>query len=92
MNSRRRMTSPRRFEAIAAPLGGSSACFRFCKDPTRRISGGCVMPDSKMPPQVDGPGYWRFRAENARKQADEMKDKNAKIVVLNIAEQYERRA
>jgi len=45
-----------------------------------------------MPPRVDDPSYWRFRAENARKQANEMKDKNAKNVVLNIAEQYKRLA
>ena len=48
------------------------------------------MPDTKMPPRVDDPGYWRFRAENARNLAKTMKnDDGAKDIVLNIAEQYE---
>jgi hypothetical protein len=45
-----------------------------------------------MPLRVDDPGYWRFRAENARKQAEEMKETNARDIVLNVAEQYERLA
>ena len=47
------------------------------------------MPDTKMPPRVEDPGYWRFRAENARKQAEEVKQSDAKAILLNIAEQYE---
>jgi hypothetical protein len=48
------------------------------------------MPDTKVPPQVDDPSYWRFRAENARYLAKEMKnDDGARTIVLNIAEQYE---
>jgi len=48
------------------------------------------MPDTRMPPRVDDPGYWHFRAENARNLANEMKnDDGARTIVLNIAEQYE---
>ena len=47
------------------------------------------MPGAKMPPRVEDPGYWRFRAENARKQAEEAKQDDAKAILLNIAEQYE---
>ena len=50
------------------------------------------MPGTKMPPRVEDPGYWRFRAGNARKQADEVKNADAKAILLNIAEQYEQLA
>ena len=50
------------------------------------------MPGTKMPPRVEDPGYWRFRAGNARKQADEVKSADAKAILLNIAEQYEQLA
>jgi hypothetical protein len=47
------------------------------------------MPDTKVPPQVDDPGYWRFRANNARQMAQDMKQGEAKAIVLKIAEEYE---
>ena len=51
------------------------------------------MPDSKMmPPRVDDPGYWRFRAKNARELAETAKKENERAIILNIAEQYEQLA
>ena len=51
------------------------------------------MPDSKMmPPRVDDPGYWRFRAKNARELAETAKRENERAIILNIAEQYEQLA
>jgi len=47
------------------------------------------MPDTKVPPRVDDPGYWRFRANNARQMAQDMKQGEAKAIVLKIAEEYE---
>jgi hypothetical protein len=47
------------------------------------------MPDTKVPPRVDDPGYWRFRANNARQMAQHMKQGEAKTTVLKIAEEYE---
>ena len=47
------------------------------------------MPDTKVPPRVDDPGYWRLRANNARQMAQDMKQGEAKAVVLKIAEEYE---
>ena len=47
------------------------------------------MPDTKMPPRVDDPGYWRFRAENARQLAMTIKEAEAQSIVLNIAQSYE---
>ena len=47
------------------------------------------MPDTKVPPRVDDPGYWRFRADNARQMAQDMKQGEAKAIVLKIAEEYE---
>ena len=47
------------------------------------------MPDIKMPPRVDDPGYWRFRAENSRQLAKEVEEAEAKSIVLNIAQEYE---
>ena len=58
-------------------------------DDPRTISGGCAMPDTKVPPRVDDPGYWRFRANNARQMAQDMKQGEAKAIVLKIAEEYE---
>ena len=43
------------------------------------------MPDSKMPIRVDDPGYWRFRAHNTRQMAKEMKEGEAKDIILKIA-------
>jgi hypothetical protein len=50
------------------------------------------MSDITIPPRVDDPGYWRIRAENTRKLATGMKVGDAKTILLNIAEQYERLA
>jgi hypothetical protein len=50
------------------------------------------MPDTKIPPRVEDPGHWRFRADNTRKLASESKDPNAKTILLNVAEQFERLA
>jgi hypothetical protein len=36
--------------------------------------------------------YWRFRAEEVRAIADEMKDDKTKITLAGIAEDYERTA
>jgi hypothetical protein len=47
------------------------------------------MPDTKVPPRVDDPSYWRLRANNARQMAQDMKQGEAKAVVLKIAEEYE---
>ena len=47
------------------------------------------MPDTKVPPRMDDPGYWRFRANNARQMAQDMKQTEAKAIVLKIAEEYE---
>ena len=47
------------------------------------------MSDTKMPPRVDDPDYWRFRAENARQLAKNIKEADAKSIVLSIAQQYE---
>ena len=48
-------------------------------------------PKTKQPPapRVDDPGYWRFRAANTRELANETKDENSKMVLLQIAESYE---
>jgi len=50
---------------------------------------GVPMPDTKMPPRVDDPGYWRFRAENARTLAKDVKEAEAQSIILNIAQEYE---
>jgi hypothetical protein len=47
------------------------------------------MPDTKVPPRVDDPAYWRFRANNARQIAEDMEQGEAKAVVLKIAEDYD---
>jgi hypothetical protein len=60
-----------------------------CRYDPRTISGGCAMPDTKVPPRVDDPGFWRFRADNARQMAQDMKQAEAKAIVLKIAEEYE---
>ena len=44
------------------------------------------MPENKL----DNPEYWRFRAEEARAIADDMKHDDPKAMVLRIAEDYER--
>ena len=47
------------------------------------------MPDSKVPPRVDDPAYWRFRANSTLQLAKDMKEGEAKAVILKIAEEYE---
>jgi len=44
------------------------------------------MPANKL----DNPEFWRFRAEEARTIADDMKHDDPKAMVLRIAEDYER--
>ena len=44
------------------------------------------MPDNKL----DNPEYWRFRAEEVRTIAEDMKDGEPKTIMLRIAEDYER--
>ena len=34
--------------------------------------------------------YWRFRAEEMRTTADEMKDPKTKLIMVGVAEDYER--
>jgi hypothetical protein len=44
-----------------------------------------------MPTQeVDYPQFWRFRAEEVRRIADDMKVVEAKAIMTRIAEDYER--
>ena len=50
------------------------------------------MPDITTAPLVDDPGYWRIRAENTRRLATGMKPGEAKTILLDIAERYERLA
>ena len=47
---------------------------------------------TRMPPQVDDPGYWRFRAKNARVLAKGVKEENERAIILNVAAQYEQLA
>ena len=41
---------------------------------------------------MDDPQNWRFRAEEVRTAADNMKDGRSKAIMERIAEDYERRA
>jgi hypothetical protein len=47
---------------------------------------------AKMPPKVDDPGYWRFRAKNTRELAEGVKEENERAIILNVAAQYEQLA
>ena len=47
---------------------------------------------TKMPPKVDDPGYWHFRAKNTRALAEDVKEENERGILLNVAEQYEQLA
>jgi hypothetical protein len=47
---------------------------------------------TKMPPKVDDPGYWHFRAKNTRGLAEGVKEENERGILLNVAEQYEQLA
>lgn len=42
-----------------------------------------------MPLALGDPEHWRQRAEEARRQAEEIKDPGAKRAMLGIAESYE---
>jgi hypothetical protein len=44
------------------------------------------------PSYLDNPDYWRARADEARTQAEQMRDRWAKEALLNIADTYERLA
>jgi len=44
------------------------------------------MPENKL----DNPEYWRFRAEEVRTIAEDMKNGEPKTIMLRIAEDYER--
>ena len=44
------------------------------------------MPENKL----DNPEYWRFRAEEVRTIAEDMKAGEPKAIMLRIAEDYER--
>lgn len=44
------------------------------------------MPANKL----DNPEYWRFRAEEVRSIADEMRADEPKAIMLRIADDYER--
>ena len=45
-----------------------------------------------MPSPLGDPEYWRSRAEEARAQADQMRDPDAKRTLLNIAKNYDQLA
>jgi hypothetical protein len=44
------------------------------------------------PPKIDDPAYWRRRADEARRVADEVGDPVAKQTMLEIAISYEQLA
>jgi hypothetical protein len=44
------------------------------------------------PTHLDNPDYWRARADQARAQAEQMRDQDAKQALLGIANVYERLA
>jgi hypothetical protein len=44
------------------------------------------------PTHLDNPDFWRARADEARAQADQMRDQDAKQALLGIANVYERLA
>jgi hypothetical protein len=43
-----------------------------------------------MPAQTDNPEFWRFRAEEVRTIADDMKHAEPKAIMMRIAEDYDR--
>ena len=42
-----------------------------------------------MSPQTDNPEYWRFRAEEVRTIAEDMKHAEPKAIMARIADDYE---
>ena len=47
---------------------------------------------SVVPRYLDNPDYWRARADQARAQAEQMRDHDAKQALLKFVEVYEQRA
>jgi hypothetical protein len=47
---------------------------------------------SVVPRYLDNPEFWRKRANQARLQAEQMRDRDAKQALLKFAKVYERRA
>lgn len=47
------------------------------------------MPDRRL---VDDPEFWRSRAEECRSIANDMKEADAKAIMVRIADDYERLA
>jgi hypothetical protein len=47
---------------------------------------------SVVPTYLDNPEFWRTRAAEARGQAEQMRDRDAKQALLKFANVYERRA
>jgi hypothetical protein len=45
-----------------------------------------------MPSLINDPQHWRFRAEEARKRADQMTDPAGKQIMLDVATSYDRLA
>ena len=45
-----------------------------------------------MPSFADDPAHWRKRADEARAMAEQMTDRDAKQMMLGIAEDYEKLA
>ncbi len=45
-----------------------------------------------MPSFADDPAHWRQRADEARAMAEQMTDRDAKQMMLGIAEDYEKLA
>jgi hypothetical protein len=50
------------------------------------------MEDARMPPYADNPALWRQRAQEARIQAEQMGDAEAREQMLTIARDYDRLA
>jgi hypothetical protein len=45
-----------------------------------------------VPRYLDNPEFWRIRADEARLQAEQMRDRDAKQALLKFADVYERLA
>ena len=49
----------------------------------------CANRGVAMPRVIDNPGHWRARAEESRSLAEQMKDADARRIMLGIADSYE---
>lgn len=49
-----------------------------------------MVPDKKLPPQVNDPSYWRARADEARAIAETLSHGPTKRIMLGVASDYER--